>query len=182
MVAWWLPAAWLDWQPHLAAAEPWRFVTAAWVHWSALHLGANLAGIAVLAALGQVARFPAAAAWAWAAAWPLAHAGLLVQPALAHYGGASGVLHAAVAVAVCWLVVRAAAGVRVVGAAVGAGLVVKLLAEQPWLGPLVQPRGWDIAVAPLAHVSGALAGLGCALCALVTLKWRVSESGPSRPI
>lgn len=175
-LAWGLPAAWLDWQPQLAAAQPWRLVTAAWVHWSPLHLAANLAAVAVVAALGQVGRLPAAAAAAWLLAWPLAHAGLWAQPGLAHYGGASGVLHAAVAVAACGLVARGAANgggdrgdsslsadpgarrVRWVGAAIAAGLVTKVLLEQPWRGALAHGAGWDIAIAPLAHASGALAG------------------------
>ncbi|MDQ2927527.1 MAG: hypothetical protein M3R22_05085, partial [Pseudomonadota bacterium] len=34
----------LEWQPALAWREPWRAWSAAWVHYSALHLGANLVG------------------------------------------------------------------------------------------------------------------------------------------
>jgi rhomboid family GlyGly-CTERM serine protease len=184
VITWWLPAAVLDWQPAAAAAEPWRFVTAAWVHWSPLHLAANLAATAVVAALGHAARLPAAAALAWLLAWPLTHAGLWLQPALAHYGGASGVLHAAVAVAACWLIgarnsarngARMGARqrrVRWIGAAIAAGLVTKLLLEQPWRGPLVHPASWDIAVAPLAHASGVLAGLACVLVVWVGLALR----------
>lgn len=42
VLAWWAPAWALDWQPALAAAEPWRAFSAAFVHWSPMHLGANL--------------------------------------------------------------------------------------------------------------------------------------------
>jgi hypothetical protein len=50
-----------------------------------------------------------------------------------------------------------------------AGLIVKLLLEAPWGAPLRHPAGIDIAVAPLAHASGAVAGLVCAVVArLVT--------------
>ncbi|MBL8341621.1 MAG: rhombosortase [Rubrivivax sp.] len=163
MIAWWLPAAALDWQPGAALAQPWRLLTAAWVHWSPLHLGANLAATVAVAALGCAARLPAAAAGAWLLAWPLAHAGLWAQPALARYGGASGVLHAAVAVAACWLVATRRGRTQWVGWAIAAGLIAKLLLEQPWRGPLVQAAGWDIAVAPWAHASGALAGVTGAL-------------------
>lgn len=158
------PAAWLDWQPALAWGQPWRWVSAAWVHWSPLHLVANLAGIGVVAWLGSAARLPPAAALAFAGAWPLTHGGLLAQPALAHYGGASGVLHAAVAVAACWLVVKERGRVRWLGAFIGAGLVAKLALEAPWGDTLVRAPGWDIAISPWAHASGAvMGGLSAAL-------------------
>ena len=175
LLGWWLPSNLLDWQPGAAPSEPWRFVTAAWVHWSALHLTANLAGVAVVAALGRVARLPLAAGLAWLLAWPLTQAGLLMQPALAHYGGASGVLHAGVAVAACWLMAAQRGPARGIGVAIAGGLLIKVLVEAPWLGPLAHPRGWDIALAPLAHASGALAGLGCAAVALM-LKRRHRQS------
>ena len=157
IAAWWLPAAWLDWQP-ARVAEAWRWWTAGFVHWSPLHLAANAAGLLLVALLGRAARVPAACAWAWALAWPLAHLALLARPALAHYGGLSGVLHAGVAVVAAWLLLAARGRRRAVGAAIAAVLALKLALERP-LGPLLQqPAGWDIAVAPLAHLSGALAG------------------------
>jgi rhomboid family GlyGly-CTERM serine protease len=166
VVAWWLPSARLDWQPALAGTQAWRAVTAAWVHWSELHLAANLAGVAVVAALGHVARLPAQAALAWLLAWPLTQTGLLWQPALAHYGGLSGVLHAGVAVAGLWLLVTTRGRSRALAAAVLAGLMVKLLIEEPWGPPLRTGGGWDIAIAPLAHASGSIAGLLCGAAAL----------------
>jgi hypothetical protein len=46
-----------------------------------------------------------------------------------------------------------------------AGLALKVLSEQPW-GPVLQQRaGWNVPIAPLAHATGALAGLLCALAA-----------------
>ena len=153
----------LNWQPALAAAEPWRAVTAAWVHLSTLHLAANLAGTAVVAALGLAAGCGRRAALAWALAWPFTQLGLLAQPALSAYGGLSGVLHAAVAVAV-WQLLRGAAGQRrAIGGVLAAGLLAKLWLEAPWQGPLHQMAGWDFPVAPAAHASGALAGWLCAL-------------------
>ncbi len=166
VLAWWWPANSLDWQPERAAAEPWRAFTAAWVHWSPLHRGANLLGTAVVAALGWVARLPARAALAWLLAWPLGHGALAWQPALVHYGGLSGVLHAAVAVAALHLLLHAEAPAgrrgRFIGGAMLAGLLLKLLLEEPWGPPLREGAGWDIAVAPLAHATGAAAGLLCA--------------------
>ena len=38
LLALWLPAAAIAWQPGLAAREPWRALSAAFVHWSGLHL------------------------------------------------------------------------------------------------------------------------------------------------
>jgi rhomboid family GlyGly-CTERM serine protease len=156
-------AGWLDWQPALALQQPWRCITAAWVHLSGQHLAANLAGTLLVAAYGQAAGCGGRATLAWALAWPLTHAALALQPTLAHYGGLSGLLHAGVAVA-CWQLLRGAPGWRrAVGAAVLAMLLLKLLLEAPWQGgPLRHPPGWDIAIAPLAHSSGALAGLLCA--------------------
>ncbi len=161
-----LPAAVLDWQPALAAAEPWRAFSGAFVHWSAMHLGANLLGAGIVAALGLAARLPPAFAFAWAAAWPLTQLGLLAEPALAHFGGLSGVLHAGVAVAALALVVRERGARRGVGAAVLAGLVLKIALEQPFGPPLREGGGWDIATAPLAHATGAAAGLLCGALAL----------------
>ena len=156
-----LPAWALDWQPALAASEPWRAWSAAFVHWSTLHLRANLGAIAAVAAFGWAARVPPRAALAWFAAWPLTHLGLWLRPELAHYGGLSGLLHGGVAVVVLWLLVGARGGRRAVGAMVGAGLLAKLWLEQPW-GPVLRDAAdWDIAVAPLAHATGAVAGVLC---------------------
>jgi rhomboid family GlyGly-CTERM serine protease len=166
LLGWWLPAPWLDWQPALALSEPWRWWSAAFVHWSPLHLGANLAGALLVGALGHAARLPPALAWAWLAAWPLTHLALAVQPALAHYGGLSGLLHAGVAIVAVTLCWRGARRQRWIGVLLAAGLTVKLLLEAPWLGPLQRRAGWDIAIAPLAHLSGAIAGAACAALAL----------------
>ncbi len=132
------------------------------------HLGGNLIAAAVVGALGLAAQLPPRAALAWLAAWPLTQAGLALQPALAHYGGLSGVLHAGVAVAVLWLVVAGRGWRRAIGALVLAGLLIKLLLEEPWGAPLRPGGGWDIATAPLAHATGTLAGLLCAALALAT--------------
>jgi len=172
VVAWWLPTAWIDWQPALSSGEPWRAFSAAFVHWSALHLGANLLGVAMVAALGFVGRLPWPAAAAWALAWPLTQQALAIQPALAHYGGLSGVLHAGVAVAALWLLVQARGRTRWLAAAVLAGLLVKLWTEDPFGPALRTGGGWDIATAPLAHATGAAAGLITAALALLVLrKW-----------
>jgi rhomboid family GlyGly-CTERM serine protease len=172
VITWFLPATTLDWQPALAFAEPWRWVTAAFVHWSPLHLGANLAGTAAVAAFGQAAALPRRAALAWALAWPATQGALLAQPALAHYGGLSGVLHAGVGVAAMHLVFLRAGRARWIGGAVLAGLALKIALERPWAGPLLHPAGWDIAVAPLAHAAGAVAGVTAGAITAWTMRRR----------
>lgn len=161
VLAWWSPSGALDWQPALAWHEPWRAFTAAFVHWSAQHLLVNLLAAAVVGAYGWAAALPGRMVLAWLVAWPLSHLMLLLRPELAHYGGLSGMLHAGVAIPCLWLVCRARGGRRVVGALVSLGLIIKLASESPW-GPALQvSQEWDIAVVPLAHATGALAGLLC---------------------
>jgi rhomboid family GlyGly-CTERM serine protease len=161
LAAWLAPRSALDWQPALAPTQPWRALSAAFVHWSPLHLGANLLGALVVAFFGWAARLPTSAALAWLAAWPLTQLALLLRPDLAHYGGMSGVLHAGVAVAATWLTLER----RWIGALVLVGLALKIALEQPWGPPLQAVAGWDIPLAPLAHATGAVAGVLCALCA-----------------
>lgn len=149
----------LDWQSELLLSQPWRCWSAAWVHWSRLHLLANTAGALLVLALGWAARVPARATLAWALAWPLTHLGLLLQPALRHYGGLSGVLHAGVAVVVVALCRSEDRRERLIGLALGAGLLAKLVSERFWLLELRHGGGWDIAVVPLAHATGTACGL-----------------------
>lgn len=167
LAGWWLDPHTLDWQPALAAHEPWRAFTAVAVHYSPLHLGANLAGALLVGALGVVARVPLRIMLAWLAAWPLTQLGLLLRPELAHYGGLSGVLHAGVVAAALWLVVHDRGRRQLIGVAVLGVVLIKIIGEAPW-GPAVQIReGWDIAVAPFAHASGAFCGLLCARLSLL---------------
>jgi hypothetical protein len=156
----------LGWRADLAWSEPWRCWSAAWPHLNTLHLAANLAGAALVLALGWVAALPRRAAWAWALAWPLTHLALAAQAGLTSYVGMSGVLHAGVAVAAGALWWRGRPREARIALAVLAGLGVKLALEW-WADPgapgaLLHPPGWGMAVVPLAHVAGALAGLACA--------------------
>lgn len=177
-------AAW-GWVPGHLASEPWRAWSAAFVHLSDAHLAANVLGCVVVGAFGQFAARavtqPATAsrdwALAWLAAWPLTHALLLAEPRLAGYAGLSGVLHAGVAVAALGLVAQGSGRVRVIGAAVLAGLLVKLALEQPWRAPVQAPGQWDMPVAVVVHATGAVAGLACAALALLA-RWRATMRGP----
>ena len=165
VLAWPLDHASIDWQPSLAVSQPWRALTAVFVHYSALHLGANLAGALLVGALGHAAAVPLRCLLAWLLAWPLTQMGLLMQPELLHYGGLSGLLHAGVLVVAVHLLFTGTKTQRRIGLAIAAVVLVKIVREAPWEGPLRHPEGWDIAVAPLAHATGAAAGAMCAALA-----------------
>lgn len=157
LLAWPLPREGLDWQPALWASQPWRAITAAFVHWTPTHLGANLAGCAVLALLGWRAGLARREVLAAAIALPLTQLGLLLRPELQHYAGLSGALHALAAIAALTLLARRSRD-HFIGAALAVGLVAKLWLEQPF-GPLLRDTpGFDFPVAPLAHLTGAFAG------------------------
>jgi rhomboid family GlyGly-CTERM serine protease len=148
----------IDFRAALAASQPWRLWSAAWVHYSAAHLAVNAAGTVLVAALGVAARLPPRAALAWALAWPLTHALLAVEPRIAYYGGLSGLLHAGVAVAGAWLVCSERGRPRAIGAALLGGLALKVFYEAPWREALPASPALGIVTAPLAHASGALCG------------------------
>ena len=158
LLAWTGDRALLEWQPMRAWNEPWRWWSAAAVHYSAMHLWLNLLATALVAVYGWAARVDGAVTLAWIASWPFTHLALLAQPQLAHYGGLSGVLHGGVAAVTLWLIVRGNGGERAVGWLMLIGQAVKLLLEQPWGAALHAPQELDVAVAPLAHASGSLAG------------------------
>ncbi|MEO6624826.1 MAG: rhombosortase, partial [Burkholderiaceae bacterium] len=166
LALWGAPREALDWQPGLVASQPWRLWTAGLVHLTPGHLMANLAGCAVVGAFGMAARASVASVVAWAMAWPMGHAALLALPQLQHYAGLSGVLHAGVVVAALPLLWRGTGRRRWIGAAVLAGLALKLFLERAWSSPVQQVPGWDFPIAGAAHLSGALAGLVCGALAL----------------
>jgi rhomboid family GlyGly-CTERM serine protease len=165
-----------EWQPAAVTTQPWRAWSAAFVHYSTLHLVGNLTGLALTAAFGWVSRVPASDAVAWMAAWPLTHlAFLFAAPDLLHYGGLSGVVHAGVAIVLVHLFITGARAQRWVAAAVLAGLIAKIATETPWRGAVQRLEGWDIGIAPIAHVTGVAAGTACSLLALA---WRRSRNCP----
>ena len=167
-------AAWapgLEWRPDGLWRQPWRLLTAAFVHYDLQHLWSNLAGCAVVALFGWAGRLGGRATLAAALAWPLTHALLLWAPGLARYGGLSGVLHAAVAVAAVALMLQGTRRQRVVGVAVWAGLVLKVLLEAPWTGAVQAVPGWDIPIAVAAHAAGLVCGTGV-MIGMACSNWR----------
>lgn len=156
----------LDWQPTLVRREPWRAWSAALVHLSGLHLAANLAGCALVGALGLLARVPQRSVGAWMLAWPLTQLALLARPELDHYAGLSGVLHAGVAVVAVHLIATARGLRQAVGLALLGALALKVTTETPWDAEVLRhPEGWDIAIAPFAHAAGLAAGAGASALA-----------------
>lgn len=160
------PAAWarhpLVWQASTNLAQPWRFWGAAWVHLNPTHWWLNVIGWSGVLVFGLAARLSPRLALAWLMAWPLGHIALALAPGLSFYAGLSGVLHAGVAVAAVGLVARAGRERRI-GLAVLLGLAIKLALElsgQP-LGAVLP--AWGLQVQPLAHLTGALAGVACAI-------------------
>ena len=175
------PTAWNAWAWRRdSPGEAWRWWTAAWVHWNALHLLANLAGALALAWLGWAARLGMAAALAWALAWPLTHLGLWFLDGPQRYAGLSGVLHAGAAVAVVHLLASAQRSMRWIGAALGIGLAAKLGQEAPWqpVAPAVS-SAWGFTVAVSAHASGAVAGMVAGLVSAL-VSGRVERGFSSR--
>ncbi len=169
LLAWPVNHADIDWQPALASTQPWRAFSAAFVHYSPMHLGANLVGALLVGAFGWAAQASRHMAVAWLIAWPLTQIGLLVQPDLLHYGGLSGVLHAGVVIVCVHLMFAGTSTQRRVGGATLLVVVAKVLLETPWKGPLSHPAEWDIAVAPMAHASGVVAGLLAGVGSVVTM-------------
>ncbi len=163
-------AALLDWQPQRAWPEIWRWWSSALVHLTPQHLAANLLATVLVATYGWSSRVPSAVAWAWLASWPVTHLALWARPELLHYGGLSGVLHGGVAATSVWLALRGTGSQRVIGGLMLVGQGAKLLLEAPW-GAAVHPPGqFGVAVAPLAHASGSLAG--ALLTVIVLQPWR----------
>jgi rhomboid family GlyGly-CTERM serine protease len=176
LLAWPLNHTNIDWQPTLAFTQPWRACSAAFVHYSPMHLAANLVGALLVAAFGWAAQAPRHMAIAWLIAWPLTQLSLLVQPSLLHYGGLSGVLHAGVVIVCVHLMFAGTPTQRRVGSATLLVVLAKVLLEAPWKGPLTHPAEWDIAVAPMAHASGVVAGVLAGVGSAVTMSLRARNT------
>jgi hypothetical protein len=184
----------LDLQPSLGLSQPWRWLTAAWVHWGTTHMTINIIGAGALAWLGWAACMSRAAALAWLIAWPLTQLLLLglmgmgpdawaalgfspnVANALttvpAHYGGLSGVLHAGASIVALWLILTNHDIKRWAGGLLLAVLVAKLGWELAHPARLlgVLGDGSSITSVSAAHVAGVLAGLLCAVFVLGVLE------------
>jgi rhomboid family GlyGly-CTERM serine protease len=161
----WYAAAWPQ--------HPWMLWTASLVHLSFAHLLVNLGALLVLALLGVVvqARWPAMLSVLLA--WPMGTLALAWWPQVGWYAGMSGLLTAMLAV----LCVHAAlqAGTRIVAAVLAVALLGKLLSEQAWSQPMAFEPLWGFNVVNAAHLTGALAGLACAM---VLAAWLPARQAP----
>jgi len=153
---------WVDalrYERSLAAAEPWRLLTAHVVHLGWMHLALNLAGLCLIWALFGRRLAP----WAWGVALVVCALtvglGLWWRDAdLAWYVGLSGVLHGL-------LVLGALAALRAeprTALLVLAGVALKLVWEQYSGGDSGTAALVGGAVIVNAHLYGALGGLLCA--------------------
>jgi len=173
-----VPATAIDWQPGLAWRQPWRWWSAAFVHYSPAHLAGNLLATVLVGAYGWAARAPLAMALAWWVAWPLTHLALAGQADLPHYGGLSGLMHAGVAIVNVHLLANGQRAQRFIGGWGAVLLVAKVVSETPWRGGIQHSPDWDIAIAPVAHLSGLLAGLACGVVGEV-LRRRLGRAKPA---
>jgi hypothetical protein len=76
-----------------------------------------------------------------------------------------------VAVAAVALMLQGTRRQRVVGTAVWAGLVLKVLLEAPWTGAVQAVPGWDIPIAVAAHAAGLVCGTGV-MIGIACMTWR----------
>ncbi|HET8870706.1 MAG TPA: hypothetical protein VFM48_09685 [Aquabacterium sp.] len=179
----WLPtvdlnlpsATWPAWiqplalHPEAGWQQTWpSWWSTAWLHGSGPHLWRNLAGTALLGAMGWLISVRPTAGFAWLVAWPLTHVGMLWRPELSTYIGLSGVLHAGAAILALQQIMlpdssdaRRAARIKQSGWILLTGLTFKVLMENPWGPVLILSSASAIKVAPWAHLSGLMAGLAC---------------------
>lgn len=170
---WVLDAAWaLAWHAGSWLHQPWVLWGASLVHLSLAHLLVNLAALAVLAVLGVFLRAGRACALAVVLAWPLGTLALACWPQVLGYGGMSGLLMAMLAVLAVHAALRGPT--RLMSLGLFAVLALKLLSEHAWSQPVAFDPNWGFNVVYAAHLTGALAGAGCALVVAIS---RLGRSG-----
>jgi rhomboid family GlyGly-CTERM serine protease len=141
--------------------ELWRLASGHLVHFSTAHLAANL-GVLLVAGAALEHRDPRATAMLYGLAMPFIGVVLwLVEPSLAVFGGASGIVFAVLTAFALDALARPGRQ-RLVGGALLAGLCIKLVAELGfgWSTGALAP-GSDIVAVPASHAAGmAIAILG----------------------
>lgn len=157
-------AGFLEYRRALAFSEPWRLLTAHYVHLSFLH--ACLNGVALLL-LGHLFadRLRPRDVFAMLALAPLGISITfwLLLPELQWYRGLSGVLHAIYfAGCVAWIS-QTAGKARWLPIAALVGGTVKVLLEQPWDASFPVHEVLRVAVVPQAHLIGAIVGTAAGL-------------------
>jgi rhomboid family GlyGly-CTERM serine protease len=163
----------LEYRRAVAFTEPWRLLTAHFVHLSFLH--ALLNGVALLL-LGRLFgdRLKPGEFWSILLGAPVAIslAFWLVLPELHWYRGLSDVLHAVYfAGSVVWISSTSgrARWLPIAALLVGLG---KVLIEQPWDSSFPVHPMLRVAVVPQAHLIGAIVGTAAGLA----FRWRRSRN------
>jgi membrane associated rhomboid family serine protease len=160
--------------------SPLNYWTCAWLHANTPHLLANIAGLALILALGWITRVSPPHALAWMLAWPLTHLALLLDPRLDTYYGLSGVLHAGVGIIALALIGQqprqTTRHARRLGWALLGGLLLKCWLENPHWRATLDRDDLSMTVAPLSHWAGTLTGITLALA--LSKRQRYSQSRP----
>jgi rhomboid family GlyGly-CTERM serine protease len=154
----------LEYRQAVAFSEPWRLMTAHFVHLSFLHALLNCVALLLLARLfGD--RLRPAEFWMILLAAPVAIslAFWLLLPALQWYRGLSDVLHAIYfAGCVVWIAATAGRARWLPIAALLVGML-KVLVEQTWDSSFPVHPMLRVAVVPQAHLIGAIVGVAAGL-------------------
>ncbi len=151
----------LAWHASGWMRHPWMLWTASLSHLTPVHLIVNLAALLVMALLGGLLRAQWPATVAVLLAWPIGTLALAWWPQIGYYGGMSGLLMAMLAV--LWVDATWQGSSRTASVVLSVVLLVKLLAEHAWSQPIVFDPAWGFNVVQAAHLSGALAGMLCAV-------------------
>lgn len=154
----------LEYRRPVLLSEPWRLVTAHFVHLSWLHAVLNCVALLLLERLFD-GRLRRSEQWIVLAVAPLAIslAFWIALPGLGWYRGLSGTLHAFYfAGCVVWLA-SASGHARWLPSAALAGGAIKVLLEQPWDATFPFREWLGAAVVPQAHLFGALLGVAAGL-------------------
>lgn len=157
----------------LAAAEPWRLLAGHLVHVGWVHLGLNLAGLALVLALTGTALSPGQWTFVFLCCALGIDLGLLLRsPGIEWYAGLSGVLHGLLAAGALALLGRSPG----TGGLLLGGLALKLWLEQAGSpGPATALVGAPVVAE--AHLYGALSGAGAWLV-LMACRNRWSAARP----
>jgi len=159
-----LPAGLFEYRRALVGSEPWRLLTAHYVHLSFLHACLNAVALALLGHL-FAERLRPRDFFALLAITPvlISLAFWLVLPGLEWYRGLSGVLHAIYfAGCVAWIG-QTTGRARWLPMAALFGGTAKVLLEQPWDSSFPVHELLRVAVVPQAHLIGAIVGTAAGL-------------------
>jgi len=173
-----LPAGVLEYRRALAFSEPWRLLTAHFVHLSFLHACLNGVALVLLGHLFADRLRPRDMAGILAVAPILVSLAFwLALPELQWYRGLSGVLHAIYfAGCVAWIG-QTAGRARWLPIAALIGGTAKVLLEQPWDSSFPVHEVLRVAVVPQAHLIGAIVGAAAGL----VLRKRQQQAKPQQP-